>query len=245
MPTGININAITPYSTGIINVINNLLVPVLMAIALIVFFWGVYKYFIYGADNETERETGRQFVLWGVIGFVIILSLWGLVNLVMGTFGLSAGTAPRFPTIGNATGVNTSGNQTYTGVNTGGTNTGAGSNVYRSNGSILGHVNSSGQIVNNGTVIGRIQNGQPYTLSGTAITGATADNGACPSGTVRDYYDGGCVSGTADTTGATADNGACPSGTVRDYYDGGCVSDTAQTTGQTTDTNYCTDPDTE
>src|SRR3989344_1478976 len=131
MPTGININAITPYSTGIINVINNLLVPVLMAIALIVFFWGVYKYFIYGADNDGERETGRQFALWGVIGFVIILSLWGLVNLVMGTFGLSVGQAPPYPTIGGSTG-----SGSFIGS--------AGSNVFGSNGSLLGQVNSSG-----------------------------------------------------------------------------------------------------
>ncbi len=100
MPTGINLNAITPYSTGIINVINSILVPVLIAIAFIVFLWGVYKYFILGAADEKNRADGRQFVLWGVIGFVVILSLWGLVNIVRGAFGLTTGSAPPLPTIG-------------------------------------------------------------------------------------------------------------------------------------------------
>ncbi len=71
-----------------------------MAIAFIVFLWGVYKYFIYGADNETERATGKQFVLWGIIGFVVILSVWGLVAIVSGTLGLQlGGAAPKPPTI--------------------------------------------------------------------------------------------------------------------------------------------------
>jgi hypothetical protein len=99
VPAGINISAITPYSNSIIYVINYILVPVLMAVAFIVFLWGVYKYFIYGAASDTERATGKQFTFWGVIGFVVILSLWGIVNLLMGTFGLSVGKAPPAPTI--------------------------------------------------------------------------------------------------------------------------------------------------
>jgi hypothetical protein len=101
LAAGIDTSYITPYSNGIIGVINNILLPVLISIAFIVFLYGVFKYFIKGADNETERETGRSFVLWGVIGFVVIFSVWGLVNLVMGTFGFSANTnAPNPPTIG-------------------------------------------------------------------------------------------------------------------------------------------------
>lgn len=269
--TGININYVTPYSTGIINVINRLLVPVIIAIAFVVFIWGVYKYFIYGADNETERETGRQFVLWGVIGFVIILSLWGLVNLVMGTFGLSVGSPPPFPTIGNATGVTTSGNQVFTG----GTNTGqasTGSNVFSSNGSYLGRVNSSGQIVNsNGQVVGRIQNGQPYTLSGTPMTGATTgsavnqDVTACDSATIADCEAAGktcsvssgipqCVS-TSDTDDTAQEtctppeimgaDGQCTYMVAYPCPDGSNAVDAAScpTSDEPADTTYCTDED--
>ncbi len=96
---GINLSVITPYSSGIINLINGILVPVLMAIAFITFLWGVYKYFIQGASSDTERETGRQFVLWGIIGFVVILSVWGLVAIVTNFFSLqTGGAAPKPPT---------------------------------------------------------------------------------------------------------------------------------------------------
>ena len=98
--TGINMTAIKSYSDNIILLINNVVVPVLFAVAFLYFIYGVYKYFILGADNDTERGTGRQFVLWSVIGFAVILSVWGLVAVVGNTFGLTpGGTPPSYPTL--------------------------------------------------------------------------------------------------------------------------------------------------
>jgi len=89
------------YRDTIVWGVNFVLVPVLMAIAFIVFLWGVYKYFILGADSDTERATGRQFVLWGVLGFVIITSVWGLVNIVGQTLipTTAGSTHPNYPTL--------------------------------------------------------------------------------------------------------------------------------------------------
>lgn len=95
---GINVSYLQYYSDSIIGIINNLIVPVLMAVAFLYFLLGVYKYFIQGADSDSDRATGRQFVLWGVIGFVVIFSVWGLVSIVGGTFNLAPGGAPpAFP----------------------------------------------------------------------------------------------------------------------------------------------------
>jgi hypothetical protein len=98
--SGINRAALTPYSNGIINIINTILVPVLLAIAFLMFVWGVFKYFIWGADNDGERATGRQFILWSIIGFAVIFSVWGLVNVLITTFNIPAGgNAPSYPTL--------------------------------------------------------------------------------------------------------------------------------------------------
>ena len=94
---GINLSVITPYSEGIKNVINGVLMPVFMAIAFIVFLWGIFKYFIWGAENDTEKAEGRKFAMWGIIGFVIILSVWGLVNIVTGALALPNNNPPRPP----------------------------------------------------------------------------------------------------------------------------------------------------
>ncbi len=97
---GINLSAITPYSNGIINLVNAVLVPVLFAIAFLYFIYGVYKYFILGAESDTERATGRTFVLWSLIGFAVILSVWGLVNVLTQTFNIpTGGQPPRYPTL--------------------------------------------------------------------------------------------------------------------------------------------------
>ena len=99
-----NLAIIRGYTDAILSIVNFVLVPILMAIALLTFFWGVYKYFILGADSDGDREKGRQFVLWGIIGFAVIVSVWGLVWIVGGTLLGPAGPgmnqlAPPPPTV--------------------------------------------------------------------------------------------------------------------------------------------------
>jgi len=98
--SGLNATYIQGYADTITGIINSILVPVLISIAFIVFLWGIYLYFIKGADNEEKRTEGRTFSLYGIIGFVILFSVWGIVQIFMGTLNLSAKNAPLFPTIG-------------------------------------------------------------------------------------------------------------------------------------------------
>lgn len=78
-------------STGIVGAINTILVPLLMTFAFLVFIWGVIKFFFLEADNPTEREKGRSFALWGILGLVVILSVWSLVWMLLSTLNLSSG----------------------------------------------------------------------------------------------------------------------------------------------------------
>lgn len=90
------------YKEFIATLINDIILPVLVAVAFIIFLFGVFKYFIVGAADPKKQEEGRQFVLWGVIGFVVIFSIWGLVNLIADTVGLNPddpiNNAPTPPT---------------------------------------------------------------------------------------------------------------------------------------------------
>ncbi|HUY05267.1 MAG TPA: pilin [Candidatus Paceibacterota bacterium] len=99
---GINLSLVQRYAASVINLINGVFVPVLFALAFLMFIWGVYKYFILGATEESAKGEGRQFVLWGVIGFVVILSVWGIVNIFIGTLGLTSNNVPAFPTLGGS-----------------------------------------------------------------------------------------------------------------------------------------------
>ena len=76
-------------STGIIGLINVVIVPVIFALAFLVFIYGVVKYFFVHGGDEVKRGEGRQFILWGIIGIVVLLSVWGLVNLLLSTLGFA------------------------------------------------------------------------------------------------------------------------------------------------------------
>ena len=78
----------------------NLLVPVIFAIAFIVFIWGIFTYFIAGGANDEQRQKGRQLAFWGIVGFAIMVSVWGLINLVTNSLGLSGQARPCLPTFG-------------------------------------------------------------------------------------------------------------------------------------------------
>lgn len=94
-----DLRAIQGYSNNIIGLVFYIFVPTVIAIAFLTFLWGIYKYFILGADSDSERETGRQFALWGIIGFAVIVSVWGLVWMVIYTLGVGPTAAPPPPSI--------------------------------------------------------------------------------------------------------------------------------------------------
>ena len=91
------ISNVSDVGSFIINSINNILVPVIFAIAFIVFLWGAFQTFIIGATNDTAKDKGKNLMLWGLIGFFVMVSIWGLVNILVGTvsFGGTTITTPK------------------------------------------------------------------------------------------------------------------------------------------------------
>lgn len=76
-------------STGIIGAINVIVVPVIFAASFAVFVWGIVKYFFLHGGEETSREEGRYFILWGLIGMAVLFSVWGFVKLLLSTLGIA------------------------------------------------------------------------------------------------------------------------------------------------------------
>jgi hypothetical protein len=83
----------------IIGYINHVFVPLLFAVAFIVFLYGVFKYFILGGDEAENHKTGATYVMYGIIGFAIMVSVWGLVNIAVNIFGLDLVGPPSYPTL--------------------------------------------------------------------------------------------------------------------------------------------------
>jgi len=73
--------SLTTFVGQISDFINTVLIPLIFAVALLVFIYGMFKYFILGGGNESSREEGKKLLLWAIIGFVLMVSIWGVVNL--------------------------------------------------------------------------------------------------------------------------------------------------------------------
>ncbi len=76
-------------SIGIIGLFNTVVIPVIFALAFAVFIWGVVNYFFLHGSDEGKRSEGRQFVFWGIIGMVVLFSVWGFVNILLSTLGIA------------------------------------------------------------------------------------------------------------------------------------------------------------
>jgi hypothetical protein len=64
----------------------NSVIPVLVLLGLAYFIWGIVQYVI--ADGEEAKKKGKDHMIYGIIGFAVIVGVWGLVNIVTTTFGL-------------------------------------------------------------------------------------------------------------------------------------------------------------
>ncbi len=67
----------------------NPLIMLMFAVAFVIFIYGLIE-FLSNSENEELRTKGRQHMLWGVIGMFIMLSVFGIMSLLINTFGLTA-----------------------------------------------------------------------------------------------------------------------------------------------------------
>lgn len=88
-----NIN-ISWFTTAIggIKAVLNLVVPLIIALAVVVFLWGVLK-FVTAAGDEEKRKEGRGFIIWGLVGIAVMVLMWALIAWLTTVLGLQYGTA--------------------------------------------------------------------------------------------------------------------------------------------------------
>lgn len=77
----------------------NLALELMMGLAVVYFVWNVISYYI--KPGSTEKNEAHEYIMWSLIGFFIILSLWGLVNILISTFDLGTGSPSSWTGINN------------------------------------------------------------------------------------------------------------------------------------------------
>jgi hypothetical protein len=65
-----------------------------MAGAVVYIVWGAFQMI----TSEEKRASGRDTIVYGVIGLFVMISIWGFVNILDRTFNLQGGYV-RPPTL--------------------------------------------------------------------------------------------------------------------------------------------------
>jgi hypothetical protein len=82
LPASAHAASFREFTDGLVALVNTSVVPLIYALAFLVFMIGMVRYFFL-EQGEEGREKGKQLMLWGIIGFVVMFSVWGIVRLLM------------------------------------------------------------------------------------------------------------------------------------------------------------------
>jgi len=83
--------------TELLNKINqyvlNPIIILLFAVAFLVFFWGIFQ-FISSETADAGRDEGKRKIFWGLFGMFVMFSAYGLIRLILDTFGIPSSGYP-------------------------------------------------------------------------------------------------------------------------------------------------------
>lgn len=79
------LNQLTQLVVDIANIIN-MIIPIMIALAIIFFIWAVIKYVI--SSDEESKSKARSQIIYGLIGIFVIVAMWGIVNFLKSNLGI-------------------------------------------------------------------------------------------------------------------------------------------------------------
>lgn len=72
--------------------------PLLILLAVVFLLFGIVKIFFFDSKGE-GREEGKKFVGYGILALFVMVSVWGLVNVLRATFQLDNANVPLAPAV--------------------------------------------------------------------------------------------------------------------------------------------------
>jgi len=79
----------------------DLLGPLVVALAMLFFFWGTAQ-FILKFDDKTKEE-GKKKMMWGIVALFVIFSITGILNVMGDALGISASASSPSGSLPTAT----------------------------------------------------------------------------------------------------------------------------------------------
>ena len=75
-----NLGNISNLVTAIGNIIAKI-IPIVFALILVYFFWGLVKFVMNAADEEA-RKGGKQMMIWGLVALFVASAVWGITRFI-------------------------------------------------------------------------------------------------------------------------------------------------------------------
>jgi hypothetical protein len=92
---------------GVLSTIGSLIsvvTPLVVALSLLAFLWGLAMYILSlgSSEGDKNKNKGRDLMVYGILTLFVIVSVWGLVNILKATIfpsGAAPSAAPQIPYI--------------------------------------------------------------------------------------------------------------------------------------------------
>ena len=78
------------HTLGALNGIINGLIPIILGLTVLIFFWGLAM-FLWDAGDSEKRGKGVFIMFMGVIVIFLMVSLWGIIGILQQTFKVDQG----------------------------------------------------------------------------------------------------------------------------------------------------------
>lgn len=83
----------TPFTSliALIQSVFNRLVPLIIGIAVLGFFWFIIQFIWMAKDNPEAQNKAKQGIMWSLIALFCIVCVWGIIQMVAGILGVGLG----------------------------------------------------------------------------------------------------------------------------------------------------------
>ncbi len=83
------------FMTNFLLFINGTLIPFVLGIAFLLFAINAIRFFVVGGSSEEGKEKAKALAAYSLSAFVLILTFWGIINLLTSSVGFSGAAQPE------------------------------------------------------------------------------------------------------------------------------------------------------
>lgn len=69
-------------------IITSAVIPLIFTLAFVVFLWGIFRFI--SSSDKTKKEDAKNYIIWGMVGLFVMVSLWGIIKILGDTLGIQS-----------------------------------------------------------------------------------------------------------------------------------------------------------